>query len=303
MPHPLYLESVNRIVKDTLLNKFKAEKNENVDITVADFNQCLWHVFGTTANRVLTVSVSCKCWTQLAQYGTMDYLKKIYGPMLQETPESNYDVTLSVDFDHPPESAATNPEPLCIQVASLLRNMMAGAFHNTFDHLGKAGANTLREIPYRPTEGLWLKPEGDRVMAIFSISFDDPDDQVIGKVFLQEFSKNVSGAPAVDIQVRDARNQIRVPLELQGIRGLKADGFATFVLESRHMNPKTRDQTINMLLQFRNYIHYHIKCSKAYLHIRMRLRVDLLLKVLNRAKQEKPDAEKKTKSGRTFTRT
>ena len=34
------------------------------------------------------------------------------------------------------------------------------------------------------------------------------------------------------------------------------------VLEARHINPKTKDKTINLIHTFRNYLHYHIKCSK-----------------------------------------
>ncbi len=36
----------------------------------------------------------------------------------------------------------------------------------------------------------------------------------------------------------------------------------------------------------RNYLHYHIKCSKAYIHSRMRAKTADFLKVLNRAKPE-----------------
>lgn len=46
---------------------------------------------------------------------------------------------------------------------------------------------------------------------------------------------------------------------------------------------------------------YHIKCSKAYMHDRMRKRVDSLLQVLNRAKAEPLEPkEKKTMTGKTF---
>lgn len=40
------------------------------------------------------------------------------------------------------------------------------------------------------------------------------------------------------------------------------------------------EKAATMLQGFRNYLHYHIKCSKTYLHIRMRKRVDLLLQGL-----------------------
>jgi actin related protein 2/3 complex subunit 2 len=58
--------------------------------------------------------------------------------------------------------------------------------------------------------------------------------------------------------------------------------------------------TINRIQLFRDYLHYHIKCSKAYMHSRMRYRVAEFLKILNRAKPEVAHAERKTASGRTF---
>jgi actin related protein 2/3 complex subunit 2 len=55
-----------------------------------------------------------------------------------------------------------------------------------------------------------------------------------------------------------------------------------------------REETISRIQIFRDYLHYHIKCSKAYMHTRMRARVRDFLKVLNRAKPEVQNAEKKT---------
>jgi len=52
-----------------------------------------------------------------------------------------------------------------------------------------------------------------------------------------------------------------------------------------------REKTISQIQLFR---HYHIKYSKAYMHSRMRARVQEFLKVLNRAKPEVPNVEKKT---------
>ena len=63
-------------------------------------------------------------------------------------------------------------------------------------------------------------------------------------------------------------------------------GYITFVLFPRHTNKQVRDNTINLIHLFRNYLHYHIKCSKAYIHSRMRAKTADFLKVLNRAKPE-----------------
>jgi len=45
-----------------------------------------------------------------------------------------------------------------------------------------------------------------------------------------------------------------------------------------------------------------MKCSKCYLHTRMRERVRTFLQVLNRAKSVPESQEKKTITGRTFRR-
>lgn len=97
-------------------------------------------------------------------------------------------------------------------------------------------------------------------------------------------------------------SQTTPPGEIASVKNLgKPDGFITQVLFDRHFKPEARAKTIDMAIIFRNYLMYHLKCSKSHLNTRMRLRVDSLLKILNRAKQELPK-EKKTASGRTFAR-
>jgi actin related protein 2/3 complex subunit 2 len=68
------------------------------------------------------------------------------------------------------------------------------------------------------------------------------------------------------------------------------------------MSGSKKEKTIDNIQTFRNYLHYHIKCSKAYMHTRMRNRVKTFLQVLNRAKTEIGSAEKKTFTGKTFRR-
>merc|ERR1739848_228000 len=71
-------------------------------------------------------------------------------------------------------------------------------------------------------------------------------------------------------------------------------GYITFVLFPRHTNKTTRDNTIDLIHLFRDYLHYHLKCSKAYIHSRMRSKTSEFLKVLNRAKIEEENTKKKT---------
>lgn len=55
------------------------------------------------------------------------------------------------------------------------------------------------------------------------------------------------------------------PLELRNNPEAKIGenvGYITFVLFSRHTNKNARDNTINLIHTFRDYLHYHIKCTK-----------------------------------------
>lgn len=61
----------------------------------------------------------------------------------------------------------------------------------------------------------------------------------------------------------------------------------------RHIKKENRDNTINLISMLRNYLHYHLKCSKAYMHQRMRAKTTDFLKVLNRAKPEPKIQERK----------
>lgn len=95
------------------------------------------------------------------------------------------------------------------------------------------------------------------------------------------------------------------PVEIQGQpTALTGDnvGYVTFVLFPRHINAKCADNSIDLVHTFRNYLHYHLKCSKAYLHSRMRKTTSDMLKVLNRAKPQTNTKERKTVSGRSFMR-
>ncbi|KAK2886211.1 hypothetical protein Q8A73_020157 [Channa argus] len=79
-------------------------------------------------------------------------------------------------------------------------------------------------------------------------------------------------------------------------------GYITFVLFPCHTNANVRDNPINLIHTFRNYLHYHIKFSKTNICTRMRAKKAEFLKVLNCAR---PDAEKKEMkniSGKTVTR-
>jgi len=170
-----------------------------------------------------------------------------------------------------------------------------------FDAIEKGETPNPTYVQYRDNEAFFLKPEGDRCIVIFSVYFKDADDQILARVFLQEFQdakRTLNNVPHVNFSQKEP------PLELKGVKGVTTDGnqgYVSFVLFKPHIEAKNRDKTINNIQTFRDYLHYHIKCAKGYLHTRMRNRVDSLLQVLNRAKAEPLEPrEKKTITGKTF---
>jgi hypothetical protein len=103
---------------------------------------------------------------------------------------------------------------------------------------------------------------------------------------------SIQNAPQVLYTNRDPPLEIR---DIAGLRNTDDIGYVTFVLFPRHFaNADISFNTISHIQLFRDYLHYHIKCSKAYMHSRMRHRVAEFQKVLNRAKTEVATTERKT---------
>jgi len=295
----IILDYNSPILQDTIQQRIDADKDkrEAVDVTLADFDGVTFHVTSDPNNKsLLNVSLHWRCAGDLLKNGGEEILKSVYGNLVQATPESSYDITLQINLDSTPNLAE-----LPAKIGLLKRNLLAGPFLRVFDAVEKGQNCSPIHIQYRDDESVFIKPEGDRVIVIFSISFRDTDDQVIARVFLQEMEqvrKTISNVPSVSYSQKEP------PLELKGVKGIKADanhGFVSFVLFKSHIQASTREKTISNIQTFRNYLHYHIKCSKAFMHDRMRKRVESLLQVLNRAKPEPLEPrEKKTIQGKTF---
>ncbi|CAH1408179.1 unnamed protein product [Nezara viridula] len=300
----ILLEINNRIVEDTLTVKFKnalaGHKQDSIDITIADFDGVLFHISNVGGEKSkLLVSISLKFYKQLQEHGADELLKREYGPLLVE-PETGYNVSLRIDLDNVP----SDWENVVKKIGLLKRNCFASVFEKYFDFQEKGDfSEGLKRavINYRNEETMYVEAKSDRVTVVFSTIFKDEDDVVIGKVFMQEFKE---GRRASHTAPQVLFSHKEPPLELHNTDAVVGEniGYVTFVLFPRHTNRDARDNTINLIHMFRDYLHYHIKCSKAYIHSRMRAKTSDFLKVLNRARPEPKNVEKKTITGRTFIR-
>jgi len=286
----ILLEFGNRVLEEAV--KQLAEGARPMKVECADFDGCSF-LLVSTADKV-TVSLKWACWADLKNGGAVEGLKTFYGGWVC-APENGYDFSISFPMSECNAASAT-------KVSLLKTQAFSAPFDKVFAAVNSGGqAPPMMTLNHRVGEAIYIKPEGDRVIVIFSIAFKDSDDQVLAKVFLQEFAdarRKMNNAPSVSFAQKEA------PLELKGVKGVvegESQGFVSFVMFKGHLSDKNRTKTIQSLQTFRNYLHYHIKCSKAYLHTRMRNRVFNLLQVLNRAKMER-EVEKKTATGKSFVR-
>jgi len=298
----ILLDFNNKIIEDTLIERFAQEegKYEAVEMIIADFDGVTFHISTPDANakNIIQISMAMRAYGDLIKHGVEDVMKKYYSNYLVE-PESQYDVSLQINVANKPADVAK----FAREISLLKRHAFGAPFYKVFaDIEAKKPVPALIEVNYRDEEAFYLKGENDRVIVIFSIQFRDADDVVFAKVFLQEYQdarRTMSNAPSVLFSQKEP------PLELKGAKNLRVregQGFVSFVLFASHIIGPKKEKTIDNIQTFRNYLHYHIKCSKAYMHTRMRNRVKTFLQVLNRAKSSPESAEKKTITGKTFRR-
>jgi len=96
----ILLETNNRILEETIASRVSSKKKEAVDITVADFDGVTFHISTHPQQRnIVTVSIQWRCIQDIMRFGVEAALKRIYGPLLQATPEPGYDVSLQFDVD------------------------------------------------------------------------------------------------------------------------------------------------------------------------------------------------------------
>jgi len=274
-----------------------------------DFDGVRFHLITGDRKTLLLLSMSLRCWDELVKYGVHDLLKREYGSMVKAETEPEYNVTLEIDLEQfPPEGEER--DAFIKSIALLKRNALAAPFELAFQtqkqlEASGSGQGELMALHYRDEEAIYVQASPDRVTVIFSTVFKEETDRIFGRVFLQEFVDarrlpNIQSAPQVLYSTREP------PLEIRHLRGLTDSddaGYVTFVLFPRHFtNPNTAASTISHIQLFRDYLHYHIKCSKAYMHSRMRYRVSEFQKVLNRAKTEVAVVDRKTASGRSLIR-
>lgn len=288
----IILEVCNHGVNEMLCNYFESEKQQpgekvKIEHKIADHDDVMYYIKHGSGQRTILVSIKLACFEELTKYDVVEFLRKQYGDLLLDQPEPGYSVTLSIDLNKIPDDY----EQLARSCAMLRRHCMASVFVKFFDlqpNLTPKSSVERATIHFRSDGAMYIQALPDRVTVIYSITFKEQDDIVLGKVFIQEFTqslKRIDRAPTV------LCSQGTPPAELQGTDAVAGESlvYFTFVLYPRHINTgPTREKAIDLLTMFPAYLHYHIKCSKAYLQMRIRSKTTEFIKAINLAYNESP---------------
>jgi actin related protein 2/3 complex subunit 2 len=310
----ILLEIGNRILAETVDSQInapppddeeeKGQKKKHVDIHLCDFDGVTYRVMTESKEKnTMTVLMMVPCYSDIKAVGGESSLKESFGDLVVD-PIDGYSCAVQVNLD-----TLEKKDETVAKIKVMKHTVLGGVFKYFYNKLAKGEKVDHFKFDLRADTTVYFIPDdkGERMTTIFALDFSEKVDKVLAKVFMQEFvdaRRTLGFAPPVAWSVQP-------PSELQkwGITENKGGtlGYISFPILKTHVASAEKiDRIVAVLGNFRNYIQYHIKCSKSYFHARMRARVVNLLKVLNRAKVEDPEKDKtkgkKTISGKTFRR-
>jgi len=180
-------------------------------------------------------------------------------------------------------------ETVFVALSGLKRLVLGAVFERHFDAaaLGDDTETEWERLTAYKNEAVYVRAHQNCVRVIYQIQFSCREEEIFGKIFAQEFNeakRKLAGLPVPPVTWTDQDpNEITPGLLVPVTKGRDVHYFK-FSIERQHIVSGTgRDRAIDQLLMFRNYLDYHIKCSKAYMHSRMRFKTAYFLQILNRA--------------------
>jgi len=136
---------------------------------------------------------------------------------------------------------------------------------------------------------IMVSSQSDRVTVVFPIDFEDEFDKALARLYLQQFERTQRSLSAKNAPICEYRRGAEPPREIlpylqndscsQSLEDIA--GFFSFTFLDYHVRTKEmREKAAANMIMFLTYIDYHIKCSKSYIHSRLRKKKDVLLEQL-----------------------
>jgi len=298
----ILLESRSRIIEEYLQpllegghsvdNQSSPKSYPNgFEITFLDFGDCRYKL-SNDGSDIIYLLISFPSFNELKRKGLLEHLVKIYKEFSINVAEANFaESSYQLVFSIPKSSIS----PDSIKELSLVRRnclafplLLAMNLGSKSDlikvDLRNSNSNAANTCS---NDSMYVKGGEDRVIVVLQTRFDDQSDNVLSRIFLQEFfdvrrqNSNLFNAPQV-LSSKEVPEDIKECCDSIDDRDYH---YITFILFPQHYEEgEKREKCINTIINFRDYFHYHLKCCKSYLHTRMRGKVADFLKVLNRSK-------------------
>lgn len=272
-----------------------------VDVRLCDFDDVTYRVrVDKDEPGVARLSMSLPFYDQVKDHGAEKELKAMFGDTVAAEPEDGESITLRIPLDG--SGLPCERDAFVERVGMLRAIVVGGVFKRYMAAVASGDKPDPLKFEMRRDTTVYFVPGDDRVVVVFEFDFNERVDKVVASVFMKEFTESrrrLNAAPPCSFS-----NNPPSELEALGVTEPRGSlGFISFAMLKSHVATEAKvDNAAASLQMFRNYLQYHLKCSKSYFHARMRARVRMLLKVLNRAKQDPEDKEKKTMSGKSFKR-
>mmetsp|Transcript_2688 Transcript_2688/g.3872 ORF Transcript_2688/g.3872 Transcript_2688/m.3872 type:complete len:330 (-) Transcript_2688:716-1705(-) len=289
---PIILKTVvDRIEEVKEVNKAGKKIKSFHPISASDFDGVLYQMVPSkTEPENLLVSARVTGYKELNADVTKKHLEKVFGEALLETPEDGFDVTLQVGCNNFLESSEEEINEFALKVSQLKYHIYFATFDHAFDqYLNKESFNTYK-IPYRREEAIYISNvEGDSLQIIFSVKFLNGVDAALGKLAFQEIASQrkkaaLGSAPGITYRHQEAPLELtKADVSVPEVDKAKDYGFMLMNLFDRNLKEERFASVINVM-NFRAYMLYHMKCAKAFMHIKFRKRVDKLIHRLDDAK-------------------
>lgn len=282
----ILLNSESAIITETLKLSPNTPVNrlDKIDLVFEDHSSGNFHLYAA-GKKEIRLAARLPAWKEICREPQLvELIKKEFGEMWREDVDEGFDVTISCKIENLTEKEIEKFSHLKQKIISaplkrILNNNSADQCKVPFvTQLGK-------DDFYATVRGA----NEDQIVVLFGMNFEDQTDTILAKVFLQEFydirNNRLEDAPVV-LYGKEP------PKELKGVISPQTSqdsslNYLTLVLFPRHYStPEARDHLLKTVPFLADYIHYHLKCSKAYLHQRMRAKTGDFLKILNRAKPE-----------------
>ncbi|XP_078166940.1 actin-related protein 2/3 complex subunit 2B-like isoform X2 [Carex rostrata] len=197
-----------------------------------------------------------------------------------EPPKEGYTLTLKLNFSR---LTRTKEYTKAINMVSSLQVMILNSqLKDTLKNLWmgdiiQGSTVPLKLVNYKQ-EPFFIFRAPKKVTVIFPMRFKDDSDVTIATSFIQELADLGSKFPK-------APRCEWSPIPPQELRGEPFEHLSTNGdILRRHVKGKKADKTAWILLNFQQYVRYHVKCTRGSIQRRMRHRLEVLSEAIERAR-------------------